>query len=188
MPRARLRRPPAEPPPSRDWDEPAHLPVQPLQYRVAAGWRSGCVHASRALRMLQISKFRVDAHAYSAHACIRHKTRRALRPAKVIGLGAFTAPGSWRAKAAAQLPREWLDFDSESGPSLRVLCVRPARRRSRRNTVSTSRGALPAPGPGHDRDSRVFMVRRKSWVPSQKVQVSFLGVTVSGGWVVPSAP
>ena len=28
--------------------------------------RSGCVHASRALRVLQISKF--DAHAYDAHA------------------------------------------------------------------------------------------------------------------------
>ena len=42
---------------------------------------------------------------------MRHKTRRALRLAKVEGLGAFTAPGSWRAKAAAQLPREWLDFE-----------------------------------------------------------------------------
>ena len=29
-----------------------------------------------------------------------------------MGLGAPTAPGSWRAKAAAQLPREWLDFES----------------------------------------------------------------------------
>ena len=28
--------------------------------------RSGCVHASRALRVLQISKF--DAHAYDTHA------------------------------------------------------------------------------------------------------------------------
>ena len=29
-----------------------------------------------------------------------------------MGLGAPTVPGSWRAKAAAQLPREWLDFES----------------------------------------------------------------------------
>ncbi len=29
-----------------------------------------------------------------------------------MGLGALTAPGSWRANAAAQLPREWLDFES----------------------------------------------------------------------------
>ena len=33
--------------------------------------------------------------------------------AKVVGLGALTARGrcQWRAKAAAQLPREWLDFE-----------------------------------------------------------------------------
>jgi hypothetical protein len=29
-----------------------------------------------------------------------------------MGLGAPTAPGSWRAKAAAQLPHECLDFES----------------------------------------------------------------------------
>ena len=44
--------------------------------------------------------------------CFRHKTRWALRLAKVDAIGAFTAPGGWRAKAAAQLPREWLDFES----------------------------------------------------------------------------
>ncbi len=75
--------------------------------------RSGCVRASRALRVLQLSKF--DAHAYImiAHAPGQGtKLAGALRLAKVDATGAFTAPGSWRAKAAAQLPREWLDFGS----------------------------------------------------------------------------
>ncbi len=40
-----------------------------------------------------------------------HKTRWALRLAKVDAIGAFTSPGSWRTKAAPQLPREWLDFE-----------------------------------------------------------------------------
>jgi hypothetical protein len=50
------------------------------------------------------------AHIYCTW--IRHKTRWALRLAKVDAIGALTAPGSLRAKAAAQLPREWLDFES----------------------------------------------------------------------------
>ena len=44
--------------------------------------------------------------------CISHKTRWALRLAKVDAIGEFTARGRWRAKAAAQLPREWLESES----------------------------------------------------------------------------
>ena len=46
------------------------------------------------------------------HMHTAQNTRRALRLAKVDAIGAPTTPGSWRAKAAAQLPREWLDFES----------------------------------------------------------------------------
>ena len=75
-------------------------PVDAAAQRLRARFACALLAASRRIRCARMY-----------WTCIRHKIRRALRLAKVIGLGALTAPGSWRAKAAAQLPREWLDFE-----------------------------------------------------------------------------
>ncbi len=75
-------------------------PVDAAAQRLRARFACALLAASRRIRCAHIS-----------YTLVRHKTRRALRLAKVEGIGAFTAPGSWRAKAGAQLPREWLESE-----------------------------------------------------------------------------
>ena len=101
---------------------------------------------------------------------MRHKTRWALRLAKVIGLGALTAPGIWRAKAAAQLPREWLDFES-------IMCATSTPKLAPEHGPFI--GAVPFLP---HRDSRVFVGSPKSWV--RKVLVNCL--ECPGGDLLPS--